>query len=191
VTAIAGLAYGGAVYMGGDSAGVAGLDMRVRADTKVFRNGPYLFGFTDSFRMGQLLHHALKPPAPVGEPNRFMATTFIDAVRDCLKEGGWSRKDSDREEGGTFLVGLAGRLFCVYSDYQIGEDVDGYMAVGCGAQAALGSLHATAVLRVAPKRRVLMALEAAERLSAGVRAPFHTLTLGTPRKKAPTTARSR
>jgi len=182
VTAIVGLAHGGTVYLGGDSAGVDGYDMRVRADTKVFRNGPYLFGFTTSFRMGQLLHYSLTPPAPTGDVHRFMATKFVDAVRECLKAGGWSRKDSDREEGGTFLVGVAGRLFCVYSDYQIGEGVDGYMAAGCGDQAAMGSLHATAALRVAPKRRVVMALEAAERFSAGVRSPFHTLTLSAPRK---------
>lgn len=182
MTAIAGLADGGAVYLGGDSAGVEGLDLRVRADRKIFRNGPYVFGFTTSFRMGQLLHYALKPPIPTGEPHRFMSTTFVDSVRDCLKEGGWSRKDSDREEGGTFLVGVAGRLFCVYADYQIGESTDGYMAVGCGDQAALGSLHATAQLGVAPKRRIMMALSAAERMSAGVRGPFHTLTLAAPRK---------
>jgi hypothetical protein len=163
---------------------VDGWDLTVRADTKVFRNGGYLFGFTTSFRMGQLLRYSLRPPTPAGDIHKFMATTFVDAVRDCLKGGGWSKKDSDREEGGTFLVGVAGRLFGVYSDYQIGEGVDGYMAVGCGDQAALGSLHATAALRVAPKRRVLMALEAAERLSVGVRAPFHTLTLPAPRKSS-------
>jgi hypothetical protein len=184
MTAIVGLAHGGAVHLGADSAGVAGYDLTVRADTKVFRNGPYLFGFTSSFRMGQLLHYALAPPAPTGDIHRFMATRFVDAVRDCLKEGGWSKKDSDREEGGTFLVGVAGRLFGVYSDYQIGEGIDGYLAVGCGDQAALGSLHATAALRVAPKRRVLMALEAAERLNAGVRAPFHTLTMNARRARA-------
>jgi hypothetical protein len=52
VTAIVGLVHEGTVYIGGDSAGVSGYSMTVRADAKVFTVGPYLLGFTTSFRMG-------------------------------------------------------------------------------------------------------------------------------------------
>ena len=38
MTAIVGLAQSGAVYIGGDSAGVSGMSLTVRADAKVFRN---------------------------------------------------------------------------------------------------------------------------------------------------------
>lgn len=172
MTAIVGLVHDGGVYIGGDSAGVSGLQLTVRADSKVFRNGPYLFGFTTSFRMGQLIHHALTPPKPKGPLERFMSTTFIDAIRACLKDGGWARRENDREEGGTFLVGVAGRLFVVYEDYQVGQAADGYAAVGCGDQVALGALYATAGAGMPPRRRVRLALSAAERFSAGVRAPF-------------------
>ena len=55
MTCIVGLIDGRRVWMGGDSAGVSGLDITVRADAKVFRNGDFLIGFTSSFRMGQLL----------------------------------------------------------------------------------------------------------------------------------------
>ena len=43
MTAIVGLVDNGHVYMGGDSAAVNtySLSLRVRADTKVFHNGPY------------------------------------------------------------------------------------------------------------------------------------------------------
>lgn len=177
MTAIVGLVHDDTVYIGGDSAGVSGLQLTVRADTKVFRNGPYLFGFTTSFRMGQLIHHALTPPAPKGRLERFMSTTFIDAIRDCLKQGGWARKENEREEGGTFLVGVQGRLFVVYDDYQVGQAADGYAAVGCGDQIALGALYATAGLGMPPRKRVRLALAAAERFSAGVRAPFICLAL--------------
>ncbi len=172
MTAIVGLVYEGGVYVGGDSAGVSGLNLTVRADTKVFHNGPYLFGFTTSFRMGQLIHHALTPPKPRRSLERFMSTTFIDAVRACLKDGGWARKENDREEGGTFLVGVRGRLFVIHEDYQVGQAADGFAAVGCGDQVALGALYATAGTDMGPRRRVKLALRAAERFSAGVRAPF-------------------
>lgn len=172
MTAIAGLVHDGTVHIGGDSAGVGGWRMTVRADTKVFRNGPYVFGFTSSFRMGQLIRWSLLAPAPDGDLDRFMCTTFIDSVRACLKEGGFAKKNSEQEEGGTFLVGVAGRLFTVHSDYQVGEAVDGYAAVGCGEEPALGALFATANMGLAADERLELALEAAERFSAGVRAPF-------------------
>ena len=41
MTCIVGLVHGGKVYMGGDSAGVGGYCLTVRADEKVFRNGEF------------------------------------------------------------------------------------------------------------------------------------------------------
>ena len=172
VTAIVGLAHAGRVYIGGDSAGVAGMSLTVRADTKVFRKKGYLFGFTTSFRMGQLIRYSMKLPKPRGDLDAFMATTFVDALRQCLKTGGWAAKENDREEGGTFLVGVKGRLYAVYDDYQVAKAADGYAAVGCGDQIALGALFATAGTGLSPRRRVKKALAAAERFSAGVRGPF-------------------
>lgn len=176
MTAIVGVVHDSQVHIGGDSAGVSGWSLTVRADSKVFINGPYVMGFTSSFRMGQLLRYALTPPEPAGDLERFMATTFIDAVRECLKTGGWAAKENEREEGGVFLVGIAGRLFRVDSDYHVGEAVDGFDAVGCGEEVALGALYATARSRMAPQRRIKLALEAAERFSAGVRGPFAYVT---------------
>lgn len=171
MTAIVGLVHDGTVHIGGDSAGVAGWSLTVRADAKVFTNGPYIMGFTTSFRMGQLLRYSLKAPEPDGDLEAFMSTTFVDAVRTCLKEGGWAAKENDREAGGAFLVGIHGRLFCVTDDYQVGENVDGYDAIGCGKEIAYGAFYATRP-SVAPRKRLRLALEAAERFSAGVRGPF-------------------
>lgn len=177
MTAIVGLVHSGRVYIGGDSGCSDGWKESVRSDTKVFQNGPYLMGFTTSFRMGQLLHHALTPPEPTGDLERFMTTTFIDAIRECLKAGGWAEKTAERERGGDFLVGVANRLFVVGPDYQVGEEAAGHAAVGSGYLVALGALHATGETRMSPRRRVATALEAAERYTAGVRAPFTCLVL--------------
>ncbi|MYV56521.1 hypothetical protein [Streptomyces sp. SID3212] len=182
MTVIAGLVHTGRVHLAGDSAGVGGYSLTVRRDPKVFRNGPYVMGFTSSFRMGQLLQHALRPPRPKGDLEEFMVTKFIDAVRTCLKDGGWAKKDSEQEEAGIFLVGVVGRLFVVHADYQVGESADGYMAVGCGDDLALGALHATAALDMKPKARLTAALAAAERHSAGVTGPYAYAS--TPRLRA-------
>lgn len=173
MTCIVGLVHDGDVYLGGDSAGVAGLDVTVRADRKVVRNGDFLFGFTTSFRMGQLLGFRLSPPARAPEADifRFMVVDFIDAVRGCLKDGGYAQRVNDIESGGNFLVAYEGRLFQICSDYQVGEVPHGFDAVGCGANFALGSLASTEGMD--PYARVLKALEVAEEFSGGVRAPFH------------------
>jgi hypothetical protein len=171
VTCIVGVEQDGRVYIGGDSAGVAGYSLTIRADTKVFRVGPYIMGFTTSFRMGQLLRYRLEVGQPTGwDVDRFMATTFVDAVRACLSDGGFLRSDSGVEQGGSFLVGIQGRLYAVHSDFQIAKSLTGYDAVGCGEELALGSLHGTSELD--PKSRVLKALAAAEAHSAGVSGPF-------------------
>jgi len=176
VTCIVGIehptATGGRVYIGGDSACVASYDLTIRSDAKVFRNGPYVMGFTTSFRMGQILRYKLEAPDPGGTEDleRFMATTFIDAVRTSLTDAGWMKKENSREEGGTFLVGVAGALFAVHSDFQVARTLTGYDAVGCGSDLALGALYATRGR--SPGYRLGAALRAAEHHSTGVAGPF-------------------
>lgn len=172
MTAIAGFCENGKVWIGGDSAGVSGWDLSVRADQKVFRNGEFLFGFTSSFRMGQLLRYSFNPPVQKERQDvcAYMVTDFVNALRDCLKSGGYARRESETESAGTFLVGYRGRLFQIGSDYQVGEARDGYDACGCGAAISLGALFA--LKGKSPRERISVALEAAERHSAGVRGPF-------------------
>jgi hypothetical protein len=176
MTCIAGIVDHGTVWLGGDSAGIAEWSLTVRADPKVFRNGPLILGFTSSFRVGQLLQYKLQVPPRDRQLDisAYLVTSFIDAVRDCLKAGGVASKENEVENGGTFLIGYAGRLFEIYSDYQVGESLDGIAAVGCGAQVALGALYATP--KLAPKKRLRVALQTAERCNAGVRAPFVILS---------------
>lgn len=178
MTCIVGLIDRGIIWMGGDSAGGSEQSISDRLDVKVFIKGSMLLGFTSSFRMGQLLRYKLKIPkqsrdVPVHE---YMATHFVDAVRVCLKKGGFAEKEKEAESGGQFMVGYAGRLFSIYPDYQVAERRDGFDACGCGENYSLGSLYSTA-LALGPKARVEQALKAAERFSSGVRGPFTILSL--------------
>jgi hypothetical protein len=172
VTAVVGLVHAGAIYLGADSAGVSGWNVQARLDPKVFANGPFLVGFSTSFRMGQLLRWSFTPPerhADV-EIERFMSTTFVDAVRACLKAGGYAKKENEVEAAGEFLVGYEGRLFGVDADYQVEETLSGYNVIGSGRDAALGALYASKGQD--PDRRVRIALEAAAAHNIGVRPPF-------------------
>lgn len=180
MTAIAALVEDNVVYIGGDSAGVSGLSLHVRKDPKVFINGPFVMGFTSSFRMGQLLRYSFIPPehpAKIGI-DRYMNTIFVDSVRECLKEGGFAEVAHGVESGGTFIIGYKGKLFVMHGDYQIAIPATNYTAVGCGEDLCIGSLHATNGTDVEPKKRIKMALQAAEAFSGGVRGPFTIKSLG-------------
>jgi ATP-dependent protease HslVU (ClpYQ) peptidase subunit len=175
MTCIVGLRHGGKVYVGGDSAGVSGWDVTVRVDPKAFVSGPYAMGFTTSFRLGQLLQFRLKLPEPPRGPKRlypFMVREFVEATRECLKTGGVATREKEAEQGGTFLVGVRGRIFIVESDYQVVEPAAPFAAIGSGAPYALGSL---ATSKGDPVARVRQALAVAERFCAGVRGPFRIL----------------
>ena len=176
MTCIAAVVFGGAVHMMGDSAGVAGLDLSLRKDNKVFRVGDVVMGFTSSFRMGQLLQYNLSVPKhhPDMDLFTYMVTEFIPAVRNCLKSGGYTRIDNNEERGGCFLVGIEGRLFQIESDFQVGESHYAFDAVGCGAPYALGALAILIEDKGRTPENILnRALLQAERFSAGVRRPFH------------------
>ena len=175
MTCIVGLRQGGKVYVGGDSAGISGWDVTVRVDPKIFISGDYAIGFTTSFRLGQLLQFRLKLPEPPRSRKRlypFMVNEFVEATRECLKTGGVATNENEAEHGGTFLVGVRGRIFIVESDYQVIEPAAPFAAVGSGAPYALGSL---ATSKGSPVARVRQALSVAERFCAGVRPPFRVL----------------
>lgn len=174
MTAIAGIVHDGKVYIGGDSAGVAGLSLQTRLDPKVFTVGGFVIGYTSSFRMGQLLRFRFSPPAHHDDVDtyRYMVTDWVDAVRQVFKDGGFATTKDGAEAGGLFVVGYRGRLFEVNADYQVAELADGFTAVGCGFDLCLGSLWSTRSIDMRPEDRIRLALSAAERFSGGVRGPF-------------------
>ena len=179
MTAIAGLIEGGKVYIGGDSAGVGGYNLRTRAksDGKVFKNGPFLFGASGSHRINQLLRYAFRPPEkyPKQEIFKYMTTDFINAIRECFKKGGAAqKKDEEEKTDSFFLVGFERRLFEVECDYQVAEWDEPYGATGCGKLLVLASLFTS---KGKPEERILTALQAAERFSAGVRGPFYIMSI--------------
>lgn len=176
MTCIVGLEHKGKVYIGGDSAGVAGYNITIRADQKVFSNGPTLMGFTSSFRMGQLLQYDLKIPKHKKSQTdmEYLVVSFVTEVRECFKNGGVLEKHNNVESCGIWLLGYNSKLYEISSDFQVGRSTNGYQATGSGQHVALGSLYATKEMKL-PVQRILLALEAASFHNAGVAAPFLVL----------------
>lgn len=188
MTCIVGIKTPHGILLAADSAGADSVTWAVRRDAKLFTvqtldmRDTFLIGYTTSFRMGQILRYSFQPPfrSSTVDAFQYLATDWVDAVRDCFKGKGFTRKESEGEEaGGEFLVGFAGRLFTVESDYQIAENADNYAAVGSGRQVAYGALHATTQIADA-KERAEIAIRAAAHHTPFVREPIQCEWLSAP-----------
>lgn len=182
MTCIVGLVSEGEVWLGGDSGAFCGWNVLVKPAGKVFRRGEFVMGLAGDSRMGELLRYSFTPPvideayrseATPPDLHRYMVTTFVDALRACLREAGYAEKENNKESaGGLFLVGVRGRLFCVHSDYGVTETMTPYRAIGCGGDYASGAMYITAGQGMGAAERIYTALGAAQHHSAGVRGPF-------------------
>lgn len=169
----------GKIYMGGDSAGVAGHNIHPRSDEKVFINGPMLFGFTDSFRMGQILRFSFDiPPHPEGKEDlEYLCTDFVESIYGVFEYKGYGKIEANRKKGGQFMIGYKGEIYIVYSDYQVGLHGRNYDAIGSGAEVALGALYTMNNMTFLPENKVKYALDAAANHISSVRAPYTILSI--------------
>jgi ATP-dependent protease HslVU (ClpYQ) peptidase subunit len=174
MTCVVGLISEDRVYIGADSASVDVSDLVTRPTNvpKVFKRGKFLIGYTTSFRMGQLLEHWLDVPSrPDGQKGQvYMVKEFVERVRELFKDKGFATVKNSNEKGGTFLVGYNGCLYTIHGDFQVAELSDGFDAVGCGSEFALGAMAALTDLK--PAQRIKKSLEIAAYFSAGVCPPF-------------------
>ena len=178
----------GTVWMGGDSAGVTDdsvYSLGIGLESKIWEKEGILFGASGSFRVAQVIRWQMNIPQynPEAEPLEYLTGALITAMRQSLLEHGslttWE-EDSTESIDGNLLLGFCGQVFEIYQDFGVGQLVHGYGSIGCGFPIAMGSLAATETFDIKPKRRIIMALEAAERHSAGVRGPMTVLKLGKP-----------
>ena len=181
MTCIVGIEHPAGVTVGADSAATSGSNISIgdTIDHKVFIRGAYIFGFTWSYRMGQLLRYTVDLPEPPARSqlDRFMVTAFVDYIREGFEQAGWLKTKEGREEQGQFFVGVRGRLYCVQSDWHVGRPAARYEAIGSGGNVAIGSLHTTASLHLPPDTRARWALQAAAAFTSTVAAPFRVRTL--------------
>lgn len=163
------------VIIGGDSAACGPGIVLIRTDPKVFRVGPYAIGFTDSWRMGQILRYGMRwPEPPARNGMRHVVRMVVPAIREAFKREGWMGQaqgdEIGRERGGEFLCAFSANLYMVDSDFQVAELSHDYASVGYAREFALGSLHSTSGMQ--PRKRALMALQAASVHGYNICPPF-------------------
>lgn len=140
-------------------------------------------GYTSSYRMGQILQHNVEIPGhghPRMDLDKWVYTALVPTLRKTLKDHGFSWVSENKEFTGTFLFGLAGRLFRWQGDNSVLEPLHPYHAVGCGDHLALGAMYATQETRHTVTERLTIALAAACMFSPGVGAPLEYLSSRNP-----------
>lgn len=176
------------ICLAGDSAGISNYDISLRKDSKIFMNGGLFFGFTDSFRMGQLLKYELQVPdskpslkdfeEQYGESaidvlekktHRWMCGPFIRSVRECFDKHGFMKVYDSREFGGQFIVICNNSIFTIWSNFQVGYEYRPVSAIGCGAKYAIGAYMASSG---DIKNRIENAVKISSECSCGVSKPF-------------------
>ena len=175
MTCVVGIEHEAGVTIGADSAAVDGDDISTSVP-KVFRRGEYLIGFSESFRVGQVIRYRMKLPAQrCDDPLEHLATVFVDELRRAVHQAAATSTDTPDELAGPLLVAYRRQLFTIDTDYAV-HPANGYAAIGSGATYALGALHATDGLPH-PRGRVEAALHAATTHCTSVRPPFTILDL--------------
>jgi ATP-dependent protease HslVU (ClpYQ) peptidase subunit len=138
MTCIVGLEYHGKVHIGGDLQGT-GWNNKIKHDQpKVFVRNGIAFGYTTSYRFGQLLEHVLPDPIVPANPDEiypWLIKVLVPSIKDTLKDAGY-------EGGGNCLIGVKSTLWELQNDYSILRSVNGYASVGSGYEYANGAMYA-------------------------------------------------
>lgn len=181
MTCIAGLAFGGKVFLGGDNGTYAGHEVFAQLEPKVFRNGDFIFGCAGHGRLGDVMEHVFEPPVHDRHmtTEKYLRTMFVSTLRSQLSDAGFLRTVDGIQgfpELGSTLFGYGGNLYWLDADLQIGCASDGIAGCGTGGLAARAALMGLSE-DIPPDRRLFRALEIAERVITCVRGPFTIISL--------------
>lgn len=163
------------VVMGADSCAGSGHRAAAVKTVKIAKVGEYLIGYTSSFRMGQILHHALSTTKH-NEKNDILwhiVNVLIPELKSSLRSSGWLETNNGRDSGGEFILAHGNRIFVVQTDFSVLEYEEDFISVGCGEEWAVGALNALRKQKIEEKEKLQIALDTAQKFSSYVRAPFH------------------
>ncbi len=181
MTCIVALVENGIAYFAGDSfvGSVpsqyhSGVSQTVRREPKVWAKDGMLFGANGAVRMLQLLRYEhVTPKYTTGQDKvRYLVSEFVPSLQACFKKNEYPSDELD----GSILLALDGELFTIGKEFNICNTADDYDSVGKGGEVAIGSLHTTNYLGLAPLKSLYCALSAAERHTCIVSSPFMYIT---------------
>lgn len=165
------------LYLGADTMANTGYTAhQIPLNGKLWKSGDFIYAYCGSPRMGAILRYNFEPPKRGRlTVDKYLNTIWVDQLMQTFSDSWWIENKDSKAEGGNFIFGYQGRLFTVWSDFQIIEEKQDYIANGSGMETALGSLFATPHLE--PKERVRTALKAAAKHTLYVGAPFKIISM--------------
>ena len=170
MSCVVGLIDNGRVWMGGDSQAIDAVGYQdIDANPKVFHRGNLLLGAVGSIRLRQLLRYEELPSLRVVEPG-LSIEVLAEAIRQIAKENDLV---TDGEiPGAAVMVGFAGHLALIQTNFGVISPMCGYSATGTGGPVALGALSVLMHSNKSAEERVRQALAASAQWQATVRPPF-------------------
>lgn len=133
MTVIIGIERAGAVWLAGDLEAAGDNISFPQKHPKVFVRQGIVFGFSTSFRFGQLLQFTLKIPEPVPSDGilEWLVMVLIPELKVTLS-------NADYKDPFDCLIGVSGELYILQPDFSVIRSAHGYAAIGSGAEFALG-----------------------------------------------------
>lgn len=180
MTIIVGLECDDCTYIGGDAGATdpESLDSVIVADSKVFFKDNILFGFSSSFRVGQLLKYSIKLPCNKKMSEmEYLVTVVADRIKNICTKKGIIGKTDDQEDfiDSNVLCAINGKLFQIESSLAIIKSKFPYAAIGSGAPYAVGALYALQDSPIPPEEKIRIALDTACMHNAACRGPYTIL----------------
>lgn len=155
MTVVVGIVKDDKVYIGGDRGVSDDQVILSLSRPKVHINNGWLFGYSGSLGIGQLMEIIDMPDA--GEdPYKTLRMDVVSHMRSAIDLYGVS----NAETASDFLIGTQGRLFELNTtDWSVAEVNES--ALGSGSAFAFGSLYTTKDFPASAEYRINMAIEAA------------------------------
>lgn len=124
-------------------------------DSKVFRNGPVVFGVSGRSRASDLLQYMEVPSLRDYEPdfdvNRWVVRDLIPAIRKEFEDEKFTPGEKEFNTDSHVLLWAPGVAGYLASDLSWVQDERGVLAVGSGSKYAIGALEHGATPREAVK----------------------------------------
>ena len=170
----------GSVWMASDGVASFGCAQVEVVKVRRYYDGSLLVGTTGLHRLNNVILDLYAPTmgSPHAEHPYDFALRFAQDLRLRCKDAGVLTPDKEGLEnmGGRVLLGYAGRLFGVSSDFAVAEHAR-WWAIGCGCEWAEGALAALERLGspLAPEARLRFVLELVAERDIHVGPPYTVL----------------
>jgi len=139
MTCIVGVEFGDKAVIAGDFLGSNGHTKNINMQSKVFEHSGMIFGYTSSFRFGQVLEcmlddNTLYPPTNSNDTYSWLIRNFIPKLKKTLEENDCN--------AGVALICINNQIWQLHSDFSVLRNENGVSSVGSGEYHASAAIAA-------------------------------------------------